>query len=252
MFLWARHRLPGRPQYLWGSLHAARLARALGHERTSVLELGVAGGQGLLDLERAAALAEELVGVGVDVAGFDVGGGMPRPVDERDIPWAIQEGIFPMDEPALRARLRAAELVIGPVSATIPAWFDRRPSPVGFVAVDLDLYSSTMDALVLLDAAPQDLLPRVAFYFDDIFGYGWSDFAGERGAIRDFNATHDRRRLSPFYGLEYELGDADRFLAWPAKMFMAHLLDSPSYNQREWEIPPSWAEAHRLPPEPTA
>jgi hypothetical protein len=33
----------------------------------------------------------------------------------------------------------------------------------------------------------------VPCYFDDIFGYGWSDFTGERAAIADFNAEHEQR-----------------------------------------------------------
>jgi hypothetical protein len=248
MFNWARDQLPGRPQYLWGALHAARLARALGHDRVTVIELGVAGGHGLIDLERAAEVAEDLLGVTVEVVGFDIGSGMPEPVDQRDIPWAIQAGIFPMDEPELRGRLRRADLIIGPVTETIPQWLESTAGSVGFVAVDLDMYSSTIQAFTLFEAPAERLLPRVALYFDDIFGYGWSDFAGERAAITDFNTYHEQRKLSPFYGLEYELTEPDRKLSWPHKIFMAHLFDSPDYTKREWQIPPGWVAVHRLGP----
>src|SRR5438270_12829026 len=44
-----------RPNYLWCVLHAADVARNLGVARISALELGVAGGNGLIALEAAAA-----------------------------------------------------------------------------------------------------------------------------------------------------------------------------------------------------
>ena len=46
-----------RPQYLWPLLHAAHVARALKLPKIAALEFGVAGGNGLLALERAAAAA---------------------------------------------------------------------------------------------------------------------------------------------------------------------------------------------------
>src|SRR3954452_8100295 len=52
-----------RPHYAYGVRQAALLAKRLGLESVSVLELGVAGGQGLLELERMAALASEAVGI---------------------------------------------------------------------------------------------------------------------------------------------------------------------------------------------
>src|SRR4051794_26317106 len=102
-----------RPQYLWPLLHAAHAARALDLPRIAALEFGVAGGNGLLALERAAAAATELSGTEVEIFGFDSGAGMPAPVDHRDAPWLIEPTYFAMDETALRARLNGAQLVLG-------------------------------------------------------------------------------------------------------------------------------------------
>src|SRR5215207_985617 len=44
-----------RPHYGYGLLKAAELARRLGYARISAIEFGVAGGNGLLSLERHAA-----------------------------------------------------------------------------------------------------------------------------------------------------------------------------------------------------
>ena len=58
-----------------------------------------------------------------------------------------------MDEGALRKRLTSAELVLGPVAETIPEWSNSEHPPVGFIAFDLDYYSSTVEAFQLLDNA---------------------------------------------------------------------------------------------------
>src|SRR3712207_8631738 len=41
-----------RPQYLWPLIHATHVARALGLRKIAALEFGVAGGNGLLALDR--------------------------------------------------------------------------------------------------------------------------------------------------------------------------------------------------------
>ena len=69
-----------RPHYTWGVLHAAHLAKVLGIKRISVIEFGVAGGNGLVSLENIAQEVERLLGVGIDVYGFDTGVGLPKPV----------------------------------------------------------------------------------------------------------------------------------------------------------------------------
>lgn len=247
MYQWAQRTRPNpRPHYVWGTFHAARVGRALGFEEVSVLEFGVAGGNGLLALEQAAVVAEELTGVRISVWGFDTGTGMPPPCDERDIPWAIQPGILPMDESALRRRLERAELVLGPVERTVREWIGHQGAPVGFAAFDLDLYSATVAALGLFDGPESGLLPRVACYFDDIFGYAWNDFTGALAAIADFNADHERTKVAAIRGLRYELGEEDRDRPWPEQMYLAHSFDSSLYNRTEWTIPPSWVAAHRL------
>src|SRR5262245_3814170 len=68
-----------RQAYIWGVLQGVALAKVLGLDRVSVIELGVAGGAGLLALEHVAESAEKLMDVAVDVYGFDTGRGLPKP-----------------------------------------------------------------------------------------------------------------------------------------------------------------------------
>jgi len=235
-----------RPEYLWPLLHSAHAARALGISRIAALEFGVAGGNGLLALERAAAAATELSGTHVEIFGFDSGTGMPPPADHRDAPWLIEPAYFKMDEAALRARLGKAQLVLGQVAETVPQWSRSDHPPVGFIAFDLDYYSSTMDAFQLLDGDAEWLLPRVPCYFDDMFGHGWTDFTGERAAIDEFNSSHGRRKIGKIHGLRFELPPEEFQQPWHEKLYLIHVFDHPRYAEPEGRIDERWFEAHRL------
>jgi hypothetical protein len=73
-----------------------------------------------------------------------------------------------MDEPALRRRLSTATLVIGDVCETVPEFVKSLSTPIGFIAFDLDYYSSAAHAFQIFSAAASRRLPRVHCYFGDI------------------------------------------------------------------------------------
>src|SRR5438132_1216474 len=150
-----------RPQYGWGVMQGAALAKILGVPKISVIEFGVAGGFGLLALESIAAAIEIITNVHIDVFGFDTGVGLPKPADFRDQPNMWFEGQLPMDRDRLISALSRARLYLGPVDETIPSFIASDPAPIAFVSFDLDLYSSTRDALTLFQADHSNLLPRV-------------------------------------------------------------------------------------------
>jgi hypothetical protein len=223
-----------RPQYVWGCLCAASLAQNLGLSRISVIEFGVAGGNGLLELERIASKVETLSGVSIDVYGFDSGRGLPKPKDYRDLPQLWAEGDYRIDVDGLRARLSRAKLVLGRVADTVPHLVSGDAlAPVGFVSFDLDMYSSTVEAFVLFDARHDLLLPRVVCAFDDIVGYSHSDFAGERLAISEFNQAHETRKISRIYGLRYILRDQ----AWTQMMYLFHDFEHQRYTDYDGTNP---------------
>ena len=222
-----------RANYTWPVLHAASVAARTGRERISVLEFGVAGGNGLLALERAAAAVERSLGVGIEVFGFDTGRGLPPPRDHRDAPFLMKDGDFPMDQARLRSRLERAQLVLGDVVDTIPAFLDSEPAEIGFIAFDLDYHSSTRDALSVLLGAPQTVMPRVLCYFDDTHGYPWGEFNGARLAIAEYNLAHDRRKLAELHGLRYLLPRSEFEQRWPEAMYIAHAFDHPAYAEPE-------------------
>jgi hypothetical protein len=231
-----------RPGYAYGTFHAARQAHALGLGAISVIEVGVAGGRGLLALESHARAVEGLLGIKIDVFGFDLGSGLPEPRDYRDMPYVWRSGYFAMDGKTLRDRLHGVEIVVGDVAETVPE-FIARPGlhPIGFVAFDLDYYSSTAAALALLSSSAQSLLPRVFCHFDDVVGDDHelhSEFTGELLAIAEFNAAHSDRKLARINGLVFKRALAAE---WNAKQFVLHCFSHPQYVQHigrsAWQVP---------------
>jgi hypothetical protein len=220
-----------RPTYTWGVIQSCHLASTLGVECISVVEMGVAGGNGLVSLERASEKLEDIFGVRIDVYGFDSGCGLPKPKDYRDLPNLWSEGAYPMDEKKLRQRLNKAQLIIGQVEETALAFVKSKPEPIGFISFDLDLYSSTVHALTILNADERLLMPRIYCYFDDILGFTYGHHNGERLAIREFNRAHEMRQISKIYGLRFYLSQKEKNAAWPEKMYLAHILDHSLYNE---------------------
>ncbi len=211
--------------------YAALQARCLGYSAMTAVELGVAGGTGLLCMaEHAESIRKEL-GIEIMVVGFDAGSGLPASSEPRDLPYFWTAGAFPMDISALRARLAGrAELILGDVAETCSRWMPRADAPLGVVAFDLDLYSSTMAAFSLLEK--ESVLPRIWCYFDDIFDVPEScltDFVGEAAAIREFNCLPARARLGD------NLSAARVFAGytsepWHSKIYLYHRLTHPQYN----------------------
>jgi hypothetical protein len=184
-------------------------------------------------LERIADRIEKILRVDVDVYGFDTGKGLPKPLDYRDCPNLWSPGYFPMDKEKLQSRLQKAKLLLGLVEDTVPEFIKSKPSPVAFISFDLDYYTSTMQAFKLLEADQNLLLPRVHCYFDDIMGFTYSDYNGERLAISDFNASHASRKISPIYGLKYFLPAAHAQADWSEMFYLAHIFDHNLYARND-------------------
>ena len=220
-----------RPHYTWGVIHSAYLAKVLGMDRISVIEFGVAGGNGLLALEKAALQIESIFHVRIDVYGFDTGRGLPKPSDYRDLPNLFTEGIHAMDFDKLQKLLVKSELIVGLTEETVPEFIAGGPAPVGFISFDLDFYSSTKAAFRLLEADYSLLQPRIHCYFDDITGYTYSEFTGERLAISEFNQSHSMKKISPIYCLKYYVPRLYRESLWPEKFYLAHYFDHPLYTK---------------------
>lgn len=222
-------------EYAWGTLQAVAAAKALGYARISALEFGVAGGFGLIALERIGERARELSGVQVDVIGFDSGQGLPKPEDYRDQPNMWFGGQLQADPAVTRSKLRNAKLRVGWVRDTVSGWLAEQPAPIGFVSFDLDLYSSTNDAFGVLRAHTDRMLPRVVCYMDDILGHSYSEFTGVRLLIDEFNHENAKRKLAPIYGLRHYVPRQYVDGTWE-RLYWAHFFEHPKFNDLDSRV----------------
>lgn len=219
-----------RPNYGYCLYNAAKLAVKLGHKKISAVEFGVAGGNGLLNFEYHAEQISRILPIEIEVYGFDTGEGLPEPIDYRDLPYHWQRGFYKMNVAALQAKLKRSKLILGNVSDTVGDFFEKnKPAPIGAISFDLDFYSSTKSALAILQGMHAFLLPRIFCYFDDTIGCDlelYSDFTGQRLAIREFNGENEAIKLgSPYY-----LSHSGHTGIWLDQIWIAHLFQHPQYN----------------------
>jgi len=218
-----------RPAHAYCMWNAARLAQELGYREISVAEFGVAGGVTLMIVERYAREIEKSLGVRIRVYGFDTGGGLPQLEGVEDLPYWFRPSQYAMDVERLKRQLDTAELIIGNVRDTGIGFFTKadRP-PLAAIFNDLDFFSSSRDALRILDADSKNFLPRLFVYLDDVVGgtkemYG--PFNGELAANELFNRTHDRIKIH----LNQNLLSCSQF-NWRYQIYYVHLFDHPRYG----------------------
>jgi len=209
----------------------AELAKKLDIGRISVLELGVAGGRGLLAMEKIASEVQKEFNIIIDIYGFDSGAGMPQHKDSRDMPHFFKKGNYRMDINTLSANLQSTELILGDVVDTFPGFCKRGVAPIAAIAFDMDYYYPTIEALntMALGENANKMLPRVFTYFDNTVGdhiKAYNEYAGESLAISDFNATHATEKLT----INRHFRNLPVSAAWHHKIYILHLFQHPLYN----------------------
>ena len=225
--------LINRPNYLYGMLRAADCAKYFGQASVTAIEFGVASGAGLLNMVHLAKLITEETGVQFRIVGFDTGSGLPSVEGHKDHPEIWRPGDFATESrPALLERLDGrAEIVWGDIADTIKPFSAQIDPccPIGFISVDVDIYSAASAALSCLKSSAEKYLPAISLYFDDVSFYFANQWAGELAAISEFNAEFELRKI-----------DHDRSLpgrrpikatSWYPTMYVCHVLDHPARRQ---------------------
>jgi hypothetical protein len=219
-----------RPNYVYGMLRAADCAKYFGLSRVTAIEFGVASGAGLLNMTEAAQLIENETGIGFDIVGFDTGAGLPQIVGFKDHPEIWNPGDFAMEDRAtlLRKLGGRARVIWGDIADTVGPFTESITStaPIGFISVDVDIYSATKSALKCLLSTPGKYTPAVSMYFDDVSFFFANRWSGELAAIHEFNSENESRKI-----------DHDRSLTprrpvklaeWYSSMYICHILDHPA------------------------
>jgi hypothetical protein len=220
-----------RQQHAYSLLNVADQAKALGYERISIFEFGVASGAGLINLQEVSKQITKFTNIHFDIYGFDSGEGMPAPKSFKDHPELYQSGDFPMNHLKLLKQLEnRTHLILGPISESISSFLrkDFSKSPVAFVSIDVDYYSSTMDALALLCHEALNMLPRVIIYLDDLEDLNHNSWCGEQAAIIEFTKNNPMRPIEKHSFLRgYRIFKNAR---WIDHIYQCHVLDHPIRN----------------------
>lgn len=216
-----------RPNYAYGMLRAADNARYYGSKAVSVVEMGVASGAGLLNMIECADQITHETGIIFNIFGFDTGAGLPRVEGFKDHPEIWTPGDFAMEnrEVLLNRIGGRAEIIWGDINDTIDAFTENlsEQSPLGFVSVDVDLYSATKAALRCLVSDSNKYLPAVSMYFDDVSFFTANPWCGELAAINEFNELHHNRKISCDRSLPGRRPVAAQ--NWYPSMYVCHVLD---------------------------
>jgi len=183
------------PHYYLGVQRALDLSARLGLSKFSILEFGVAEGNGLLCLQNilhAVSGSSTFVCKQVRIFGFDTFQGLPDLSDARDGGSVWKKGDYPSDLELLRSKIDPAlvTLVPGLFADSIPTVRDQLVAyPPLFIIVDSDLYTSTIS---IFDHLFPSIVPSVSYwYFDDTRLNFYSERVGERLAIAEFNRRPD-------------------------------------------------------------
>jgi len=217
-----------RPQHAFGLLNAADQAKLRGFKDVTIVEFGVANGAGLMNLIAVAEKVTKSTGIKIHIYGFDTGEGMPEPIDYRDHPEYYNTGDFPMNKALLEEKIKGkATIIYGPIKENVSEFMANisQNAPVGFVAIDVDYYSSTKDVLELFKAEATCFLPLTYVYLDDIFMPHHNAKCGELLAVSEFNKEQSMRQLS--YHQFFENRRIFKNANWVKQLYYFHVLDHP-------------------------
>lgn len=168
----------------------AEMAREIGVKEFSVIEFGVAGGNGLVAAEFYAREIARLYNLKIEVYGFDNAKGLPILKEnciQKEVPYWFYGGRYNyLDVEKISKRLRAARLIVGDIEETLNNFIDvYKPAPIGVIFVDVDQYAGTAAIMRFLESNDENFMPRMNIYFDDIAPINES--RGEHRAIQEFN-----------------------------------------------------------------
>ena len=219
-----------RPHYHSIIYECTQTALKLNLKKVSVVEFGVAGGNGLLTLEKYCKKLSRKYQIEYEIYGFDFGdnAGLNFSKDPKDLPYFWAEGQFKMNYEKLKSKLTNSKLVLGDIANTVKNFADKyKPAPIAAVFFDLDYYTSTIHAFEIFKYSDDFLLPRVICYFDDLQPHV-NNFNGEIAAINEFNKNNKEMKIAKDYGstLNYSYGP------WEEEVFIMHKFNHKDYIKK--------------------
>ena len=217
-----------KPHYETILLESCKEAKKLGINNVSVLELGVAGGNGIIALEKYKKSIEKYLKIKIDIYGFDTGEGMPETNLKEDLVFVFKPGQFKIDKNLIAKKIKS-KIFYGDIKNTVSEFIKLKPSKISCIFFDLDYYSSTKAFLDQINNLNEYLLPRVLCYFDDLHvpEKYISSINGVPLAINEFNSTNTNYKLgaSVDHILDF------KFPLAKSLVYILHDFNHPDYNK---------------------
>jgi hypothetical protein len=118
-----------------------------------------------------------------------------------------------------------AELIFGDIKNTIDGFVAGldASAPLGFISIDVDVYSGAKSALRCLLGRPELYAPAVSIYCDDVQFFFANRWCGELRAIDEFNEENEKRKIDQDRSLPGRRAEVNA--PWYRAMFVAHILD---------------------------
>ena len=197
-----------------------------------ILEFGVAAGAGLLNLCKISEILSDFYKVDYEIIGFDGGSGLPEPIDYRDHPELYKFGDYPAMGLEKIKLPNKTKIIYGDIAENVNSFTkicSDKLSKIGFISIDVDYYSSTIDALKVLSYEEFNYLSSVVMYFDDVGKPEHNKFCGELLAINEFNNLHDLRKICKMNNIKNNriYRNAD----YLDHMYYCHIFDSSLRNK---------------------
>ena len=241
-----------RPDIFVSICLATAQAICWGKKEVTLIELGVYNGDGLELMTQMAKHLTSKIGMKYKIYGFDTFKGLTPLEGFADHNEIWKEGEYASTDTYEQMCKRfkgKATLIKGDVKETIPTFLENvlsSDSPLAFVSLDLDLYSSSKNALKVLesnDAAKY--IPAIPMIVDDQdYLITYNDWCGEGKAIREFNKYNEFRkiqnrreiyqRLRLINILDHPIRTGDEIPNQPLKINFKHYI---KFNERSLNIP---------------
>lgn len=221
-----------RPHYETLLYETAKNSIKLGYKDFQVLELGVAGGDGIKSLINYKKKIEKVLDVKIHISGFDTGRGLPDVLKKEDLPFFWKKGDYSnTDLLNLDSSKDNVKIFIGDIAETVDIFLSSNKSKIGLLIFDLDLYSSTKTFLSKLQKLSKSglLFPRTFCYFDDLFvaDYSLDNTNGEPLAISEFNKENEDLKL----GKTFDHINDFKFSLAKGQVYTLHDYNNRDYNK---------------------
>lgn len=225
-----------RPEYCFGVKDAFETAKKERAEKILLFEFGVASGRGFFKICEIANTLSKKYGIDYQVIGFDTGEGLPKIKDYRDHPEKYRIGDYPSMGLKKATLPKKSKIYFGEIKDTIKDFAKEsefNKGKIGFISIDVDLYTSTVDTLDIFKLEASKYLSKVTLHLDDMRDTDHNEYCGELLAIREFNDLNLPRKICKMNQLRTKR--VFKNASYLGRMYYVHIFDNKARQVSSWK-----------------